>query len=514
MDTSSPPDVAPIAPLDESNRLLLQNVHPSAWVDPEPADCYDWLAIGGGTAGLVATAGAAGLGIGLRVALIERALMGGDCLNAGCVPSKCTIRASRVVGEAWRGEEFGVRVPPPEVDFGAVMARMRQLRATISQHDSVQRFRDLGVDVFLGEARFVAADAVMVNGKRLRFRKALVATGARALRPQIPGLEEVGYLTNETIFSLTELPPRLAVVGGGPIGCELAQAFQRLGSRVVLLQRGDRLLPREEPEASAVVERALRRDGVDVVLQSLLLRAIATAEGKQLVYRRDGEECCVEVDAILVAAGRTPNLEALHLEAAGIAYDRRGVRVNDYLQTTNPRVFAAGDICLDWKFTHTADASARLALTNALFAPLGLGKKRWRKEVVPWVTYTDPEVAHVGLTLEEAQQQGIAFEIVRVPFHTVDRAIVDGDLEGFLTLLLRQGSDRILGATLVAPHAGETIGALATAIVHGIGLGKLARIIHPYPTQAECIKKAADVYRRRLLTPATQRVLKWIWRLS
>ncbi|MFM7428191.1 MAG: mercuric reductase [Elainella sp.] len=516
----SPPDQMPlVAPLDDYNQTLLSHVHPLDWQNPTPQSQYDLVVIGAGTAGLVVAAGAAGLGLGLKVALVERHLMGGDCLNVGCVPSKCMIRSARVVADIREAQDFGVQPPESlQIDFGAVMARMRRVRAGISPHDSAVRFQKLGVDVFLGQARFRDSQTIEVeaadSGVGLRFKKAVIATGARAAQPEIPGLAAAGFLTNETVFSLTERPARLAVIGGGPIGCELAQTFRRLGSEVVLLHKGDHLLDREEPEAAELIQQQFIQEGICLVLNGQISRVEATESGKQIDFEVSGAADSVTVDQILIGAGRAPNVEGLNLEAVGVAYDARGVKVNDYLQTTNPRVFAAGDICMDWKFTHAADAAARIVIKNALFAPFGPGKSKLSSLVMPWVTYTDPEVAHVGLYETEAQQQGIAVQTIRIPLDTVDRALADGETTGFLKILHPPNSDKILGATLVARHAGETISEITTAMVNKLGLSQLAGVIHPYPTQAEAIKKAADAYRRTLLTPRSQFLLKLLARLS
>jgi pyruvate/2-oxoglutarate dehydrogenase complex dihydrolipoamide dehydrogenase (E3) component len=505
-----------LQPLDEYNQTLMAHVHPPDWVNPPPAACYDLVVIGAGTAGLVVAAGAAGLGLGLKVALIEKNLMGGDCLNVGCVPSKCVIRSSRVVADMQGSAPFGIQPPATiAIDFAAVMQRMRRIRAGISHHDSAERFRNLDIDVFLGGATFVSRDAIAVGGSQLRFKKAVIATGARATRPQVPGLAEVGYLTNETVFSLTECPQRLAVIGGGPIGCELAQAFHRLGSEVTLLHKHDHLLDREDADAAEVVQQQFRQENLHLILDCTLERVEKTEAGKVIYYRQQGELKTVVVDEILVGAGRTPNVEDLNLEVIGVEYDaRRGVVVNDYLQTTNPRVYAAGDICMDWKFTHAADAAARIVIKNTLFSPFGLGRSKLSALVMPWVTYTDPEIAHVGLYEAEAKAKGLKTNTIKIPFSSVDRALADGETEGFVKVLHAQGSDQILGATIVARHAGDMISEVTLAIATKQGLSALSGVIHPYPTQAEAIKKAADAYRRTLLTPRTKSLLKLLTKFS
>ncbi|MGV2831330.1 mercuric reductase [Myxosarcina sp. GI1(2024)] len=504
-----------VPPMDEYNRRLVDYVHPIDWISPKPAACYDLVVIGAGTAGLVVAKGAAGIGIGLKIALIERHLMGGDCLNVGCIPSKCIIRSSRVVAEMQEAEKLGIAAPETiTVDFASVMRRMRRVRSQISKVDSAAGAKKSGVDVFLGQARFSSADSVEVDGKILRFKKAVIATGARAIAPEIEGLAEAGYLTNETVFNLTEKPNRLAVIGGGPIGCELAQAFHRLGSRVTLLHRGGHLLSNEDSEAAAIVRYQFETDGVNLVLNSEIQFVRQTSRGKEITYTKSQGKHTVTVDEILVGAGRAPNVEGLNLEAVNVKYDRHGVKVNDFLQTSNPRIYAAGDICLKEKFTHTADATARIVIKNTLFAPFGLGKDKLSKLIIPWVTYTDPEIAHVGLYAEEAQAQGIKTNTIKIDFNHLDRALADGEEGGFLKIHHPQDSDKILGATIVARHAGEMISEVTTAITNGIGLSKLASVIHPYPTQAEAIKKAADTYRRTLLTPKTKFFLGLLTKFS
>ncbi len=503
-----------VLPLDEYNRRLVANVHPADWTNPIPHDSYDLVVLGAGTAGLVVAAGAAGLGIGLKVALIEKNLMGGDCLNVGCVPSKCLVRSARVVGEMRRGQELGVETTA-HVDFAVVMERMRRLRSEISDHDSVQRFQKLGVDVFLGQGSFSGENLIEVGGQTLRFKKAVIATGARATRPEIPGLAAAGFLTNETVFSLTAPPDRLAVIGGGPIGCELAQAFRRFSCQVVLLHSGQNLLQKEDPAASEIIQATLSNEGVQMVLGCQIERVEVTATGKTIYYQQQGKPASIVTDEILVSAGRTPNVAGLNLEQVGVVYDlQKGVQVNDYLQTTNPRVYAAGDICMDWRFTHAADAAARIVIKNTLFAPWGLGRAKLSALTMPWVTFTDPEVAQVGISAAIAKERGIEIETICISLSKVDRAITDGETAGFFKIHHQKGSDRIVGATIVAAHAGEMISLITLAIKGKWGLGKLSSIIYPYPTQAEGIKKAADSYRRTLLTPRAQKLLKFLTKFS
>jgi pyruvate/2-oxoglutarate dehydrogenase complex dihydrolipoamide dehydrogenase (E3) component len=499
-----------VEPMDRHNETLVANLHPPGWVNPIPTGRYNLVVIGAGTAGLVTAAGAAGLGA--KVALIERHLFGGDCLNVGCVPSKCLIRSARAAGNAKRAADYGIRLTGEVVpDFPAVMERVRALRSRISPHDSVERFRNLGVDVYLGEGCFAGQDKVEVEGQQLTFRKAVIATGARAVQPPVEGLDRAGFVTNETVFSLTERPRRLAVFGAGPLGCEMAQAFRRLGSEVWLIERGGQLLSREDPEAAQIVAEAFRRDGVRLLLKTEVRSVSASPEGKVLRTLADGKEDQITVDQILIGAGRAPNVEGLNLEAAGVEYDsREGVRVNDFLQTTNRNIFAAGDICLKHKFTHTADATARIVIRNALFG----GHQRLSALTIPWCTYTDPEIAHVGLHDRGARERGIAVDTFMRRFEDVDRAVCDGEEAGLIKVHVRKGTDRILGATIVAAHAGEMISELTLAITAGIGLGKISAVIHPYPTQAEAIRQAADAYNRTRLTPRVKALFsKWLaWR--
>jgi pyruvate/2-oxoglutarate dehydrogenase complex dihydrolipoamide dehydrogenase (E3) component len=368
-----------------------------------------------------------------------------------------------------------------------------------------RRYSEMGVDLFLGEARFTNPHTVSVDGKTLRFRKAVIAAGARAVHPDIPGLAETGYLTNETVFNLTRLPQRLAVVGGGPIGCELAQAFRRFGAEVTIIETA-RFLPREDSDASALLARVFEREGLRVMLETQLIRVEKGASGKRLIVRDARGEQSLEVDEILVGVGRRPNVEGLDLEKAGVAYDaRQGVRVDDFLRTGNPDVFAAGDICMAWKFTHAADASARIAVQNALFR----GKKRLSRLTMPWCTYTDPEIAHVGLYESEARSRHIAVDSYKVDLGEVDRAVVDGQNDGFIKIIVKKGSDRILGATVVASHAGSLISEISLAMAAKAGLKTIGSVIHPYPTQAEAIKRAADLYNRTRLTPFVKNLLTW-----
>lgn len=501
----------PLQPWDGHNQRLRGHVHPADWVNPKPASRYNLVVLGGGTAGLVAAAGAAGLGA--RVALVEKHLLGGDCLNVGCVPSKALIRSARAAAAVREAADFGVRVEGGvRVDFGAVMERMRRLRADISPHDSAARFRELGVDVFLGGGRFVGPDAVEVGGQTLRFAKAVIATGARAAAPPIPGLSDVPYLTNETLFSLTDLPARLGIIGAGPIGCEMAQSFARFGAEVFLIESAAGILPREDRDAAGIVRTALVRDGVRILSDGKNLELSRVGDCVRLRLDREGQGRDFLVDRLLVAVGRAPNVEGLGLESAGVRYDRKGVEVSDRLRTSNPRVYACGDVCSAHQFTHAADFLARIVIRNALFQ----GRDRASALQIPWCTYTSPEIAHVGLYEREAEERGIELDTFTQELSRVDRAVLDGETGGFVRVHVRRGTDRIVGATVVAAHAGDLISELALALKGGLGLKTVAATIHPYPTQAEALRRTGDLHGRTRLTPFVRSVLaRWLaWQRS
>ncbi len=489
---------------DEHNLRLISRVHPPEWTNPQTKSIYNIVVIGGGTAGLVTAAIASRLGA--RVALIESHLLGGDCLNFGCVPSKTLIKSARSSYENATSFRFGINVGVSNaVDFRAVMSRVRQVRARISSNDSADRFSKLGVDVFLGHAEFTGRHKVVAGGAELRFKKAVIATGTRPAYPSVPGLLETGYLNNETVFELESLPRRLAVIGAGPIGCELSQAFQRLGAQVVLFHKNDHVLDREDPDAAAIVQDQFLKEGIDLKLNTRLLGISSTKnlEGKVIEFEQNNSNHEVVVDEILVATGRAPNVSNMGLEAAGVEYDSiGGITVNDYLQTTNLDIYAAGDVCTAYKFTHVADASARIVVENALFRKSG----KLSDLVVPWCIYTDPEVAHVGLHERDASKKGIKTQSLKIENTEIDRAVTDGTLPGFASVLLRHRSDKILGATIVGPNAGELINQMTLAIKSNIGLKTISKTIFPYPTHSMIIKRLADSFMSYRLTPR----LKWL----
>ncbi|PAY21224.1 mercuric reductase [Rhodopirellula sp. SM50] len=499
-----------LLPRDQHNQQLEANVHPPTWINPTPQAPYHLVVIGAGTAGLVTAAGAAGLGA--RVALIERDLMGGDCLNVGCVPSKGVISSARIAATVKQASNYGVDVPDgAEVDFAGVMQRMRRLRAGISRNDAADRFRDLGVDVYFGQASFVDAATIDVAGTKLQYKRAVIATGARAAAPPIDGLDQIDYLTNESVFSLTELPRRLGIIGAGPIGCELAQSFAQLGSEVLLVESEHGILTKEDRDAAEIVQQAMLRDGVKLLCcgRQLKLRQDATI---RLTVDSHDQHFDEPIDQLLVAVGRAPNVEHLNLDAVGIDFDSKGVRVNDRLQTTHPRIYAAGDVCSKYQFTHAADFMARIVIQNALFAVGPFGKKKASDLVIPWATYTSPEIAHVGLYGHDAEHAGIEIDTYVQHFSDVDRAILEGEEEGFVKVHTKQGTGQIVGATIVAKNAGDMISEITLAMVNEVGLGKIASVIHPYPTQAEAIRKLGDQYNRTRLTPTSKTVLSLLRR--
>lgn len=493
-------------PDSEANRILRQAVAPDDWANPVPAGRYNLVVIGAGGGGLITAAGAAGLGA--KVALIEKEALGGDCLNVGCVPSKALISAARVIAKVRASEDYGVNLNGAvEVDFPKVMERMRKLRAGISANDSVTRFSELGVDVFLGRAEFKDADTVIVDGQELKFSKAVIATGARAAILPIPGLKEAGVLTNETVFSLEQLPQRLAIIGAGPIGCEMAQAFVRFGSEVTMFEAMPQILGREDADAAAIIRDQLKAEGVRIICGAKIEAVSRDGVVRRIHGAFEGTTEVLEFDEVLLGVGRSPNVENMGLEAAGVTFDKRiGVDVDERLQTSNPRIYAVGDVCLKYKFTHMADASARMVIQNALFH----GRKKQSDLLVPWCTYTEPEIAHVGLYEQEAKEaHGAEVETFRQNFDDVDRSILEGETEGFVKVHAMKG--RIVGATIVGTHAGDMISEVSVAMRGGMSLGQLASVIHPYPTAAEAIRKVGDAYNRKKFTPFVAKLFKkWL----
>ena len=467
-------------------------------------DLYDVVVIGAGTAGLVTAAATAGLGA--QVALIERAKMGGDCLNTGCVPSKALISSARLAARMRRTPEWGLEPDAPRLSFEKVFARMREHRARIAPHDSRERFESLGVEVILANARFLSPREVEAGDRRLSAKHFVIATGSRAGLPPIEGLAQVPHFTNETIFDdLTRQPARLAILGGGPIGCELGQVFARLGTRVTILQRADRILEREDRDASDVVRRALQADGVRIATGADVRRVSRAGEGVRLEVA--GTEA-VDADTLLVAAGRAPNVEGLGLERAGVAHTDKGVTVDAHLRTTQRHIYAAGDVAGLGQFTHLADHHARTIARNIL---VPWPKTRADRAPLPWCTYTDPELARVGLSEEQAREDGVAVDVFRAQMSDLDRAIVESEEAGFAKILTAKGKDRILGATIVGERAGDILQEVVLAMQAGVGLSAISATIHAYPTFAEIVRKAADAGRRARLTPFARRMLALRW---
>lgn len=505
-----PKDSSTSATQDRQEREHLANAHAVTWKNQKPADRYHMAIVGAGPAGIAAAEMAST--VGAKVALIERQPMSGGRLNTSPVlPSKTIIRTSRLYAEMRDAKRYGAQTPGDiRVDFAAVMERVRRLRAHLSGGNAVRRLTAAGVDMFFGEVCFTGGDTLTVDGEKLRFKKALIATGARSDFSAIPGLTQVECLTNENVFDLTEMPRRLLVIGGGPIGCELAQAFCRLGAQTTIVQDLPLFLGGEERDAAQILSDAFARDGIEVRLNTRAV-AVRVENGQKLVdLVSDDYKNTIAVDAILTGIGRSPNVEGLNLEAAGVDYNVcDGIQVDDFLRTSNPHIFAAGDVCLADKYTHTATASAHIVVQNALFR----GRERLSTLVIPWCTFTDPEIAHVGLHVREANRLGVPVKTFTIPMHEIDRAVTDSEDGGFVKIHVRERTDQILGATIVASHAGDLINEITLAMVAGVGLRTLARVIHAYPTQGEAIKKAADAYNRTRLTSRIQsRLRHWLAR--
>ncbi|MBL4780737.1 MAG: FAD-dependent oxidoreductase [Porticoccaceae bacterium] len=487
------------------------------WRRPATFD-RNLVVIGAGAGGLVSSYIAAA--VKAKVSLIEADKMGGDCLNTGCVPSKALIRSAKLAQQIRQGSRYGLNDREPSLSFASVMARVQQIIETVEPHDSAARYSKLGVDVVQGHARIVDPWTVEISqpdgtSHQLTTRSIIIATGARPLIPALPGLDETGYVTSDTLWQafakLDAAPRRLLILGGGPIGCELAQSFARLGSSVTQIQRGPRLMPREDEEVSALAQSRLQADGVQVMTSYQVLRCERENDNKYLVVKGtapggDNKEQRIAFDQLLIAVGRQARLEGYGLEALGIDTER-SLPTNDYLQTLYPNIFAAGDVAGPYQFTHTASHQAWYAAVNALFGHLKKFKVDYR--VIPWTTFIDPEIARVGLNEQEAKAQGIAYEITRFELKELDRAITDSATEGFVKVLTVPGKDRILGATLVGEHAGELLAEFVLAMKHGLGLNKILGTIHTYPTWAEANKYAAGEWKR---AHAPQGILRWLQR--
>jgi pyruvate/2-oxoglutarate dehydrogenase complex dihydrolipoamide dehydrogenase (E3) component/uncharacterized membrane protein YdjX (TVP38/TMEM64 family) len=454
---------------------------------------FNLIVIGAGSAGLVSAYIAATARA--KVALIERHRMGGDCLNTGCVPSKALLRTARLMADARNAQRYGIARMDAEIDFAQVMERVQAVVSKVEPHDAIARYTALGVDVIQGEARIVSPWEVEVAGKRISARSLIFASGARPLVPVLPGIEEVGYLTSNTLWDLRLLPKRLLVLGGGPIGCELSQAFARLGSTVTQVEMAPRLLPREDADAAAEVAARFAEEGITVLTGCKALRVERDGGGRVLVCERDGAELAVPFDQLLVALGRKANVDGFGLQELGVELTNRGtVQVNALLRTNFPNILVAGDVAGPYQFTHVAAHQAWYASLNALLAPFWSFKVDYR--VIPWATFTDPEVARVGLSEDEAKAQGIAVEVTRYGLDDLDRAIADSADHGFVKVLTQPGKDTILGATIVGAHAGELLAEFVLAMKHGLGLNKLLGTIHVYPTMSEANKYVAGNWKR------------------
>ncbi len=475
--------------------------------------CFDnnLVVIGAGSAGLVSAYIAAT--VRAKVTLIEKNRMGGDCLNTGCVPSKAFIRSAKILAQAQRAREYGFKQIDVEFDFAEVMQRIQRVISTIEPHDSIERYTELGVDCIQGEARITSPYTVDVNDRTLTTRNIIIATGARPLIPPIPGIEEMEYLTSDNIWQLTELPKRLVVLGGGPIGSELTQCFARFGSEVTQIEMLPRILVREDPEVSALVKTQLECDGANVLVAHRALAFRKQGDQKTIVCEHDGREIEIEFDALLVAVGRRPNTEGFGLDDLGIAIDKPGtIQTNDYLQTTCPNIYACGDVAGPYQFTHTAAHQAWYASVNALFG--GFRKFKVDYSVIPWATFTEPEVARVGVNETEAIEKGIACEVSKYGINDLDRAIVDEEAHGFIKVLTVPGKDRILGATIIGDHAGELITEYISAMRHGLGMNKILGTIHIYPTLSEANKFTAGVWKKAHAPEKLLKAVEWFHRFQ
>jgi len=468
---------------------------------------YHLIVIGAGSGGLVCAAGAAIMGA--KVGLIEKHKMGGDCLNTGCVPSKAIIRSAKLAYDAKRARDFGLEMEVAQPKLDKVMASMREVQAKIAPNDSVERFTGLGAHVYLGSFHFTSPFEITDGKQTLSAKRFVIATGSSPALPPIPGIEKVPILTSENLWELNELPQRLVVLGGGPIGAEMAQTFARLGSQVMLVDNQDRILSREDPEVSDLLEKVFRREGIKTYLgyQGSEIKSTQGGHELQIRHPEKGKEL-LTFDRMLVAVGRRPNVAGLGLEAAGVKHSPRGIPIDPYLRTNQKHIYACGDVSGPFQFTHTADYQARIILRNALFP----GKSKARYKVVPWSTFTDPEVARVGINESEAKKKNIPYDAYQFPLADLDRAICDREEEGFIKLLTKKDSDQILGVTLMASHGGDLLAEFILAMQKKLGLKTLANMIHVYPTMSEVAKRIAGVYQSSRLTPRTKTWLKKFFR--
>lgn len=472
---------------------------------------YNMVVIGAGSGGLVSAYIAAA--VKAKVAIIEKHKMGGDCLNTGCVPSKALIRSAKIANDLKRAADFGFDVKNFNTDFAKVMERVQSIIKKIEPHDSVERYQKMGVDCLQGSAKILTPFEVQVADKILTTKSIVIATGAGPLIPPIPGLKEIDFLTSDTLWNLRKRPDRFLVLGGGPIGCELAQAFSRLGSKVFLVEMGPRILSREDEDVSEFVKNTFVNEGVQVLTSHKALSFATDSNGKFLICENNGKQVRVDFDQVLIALGRKPNTTGFGLEELGIEISKKGtIAVSDLLQTNFPNIFACGDVAGPYQFTHTAAHQAWYASVNALFSPFKQFTADYR--VIPWCTFTDPEIARVGLSEAEANEQKIPFEVSRYEISDLDRAITEGAAHGFVKVLTMPGKDKILGVTIVGEHAGDIIAEYVSAMKHGIGLKKILGTIHIYPTLTEANKFVAGVWQRNHVPKFAMRVLEMFhsWR--
>lgn len=455
---------------------------------------YNIVVIGGGSAGLVSAYIAAA--VKAKVALIEKHRMGGDCLYTGCVPSKALIRSTKILSYIKRHKEFGIKSAEAEFDFAEIMERVQKVIAKVEPHDSIKRYTGLGVDCITGEAKILSPHEIQVNGKTLTAKNIIVATGARPAVPPIPGLDKISFLTTDNLWDLRELPQRLVIAGGGPIGCEIAQCFARLGSRVTLVEMLPDILIREDPEISQSIRKRFTEEGIDVRINSKCKEVVVEDGKKFMLVEKDGATEKVEFDQVLIAVGRAANAKGFGLEDIGVKLGPRGtIEVDEYLRTTTHKnIYACGDVAGPYQFTHTAAHQAWYCAVNALFSPFKKFKVDYR--VIPWCTFTDPEVARVGLNEKDAKEQGIPHEVTRYGMDDLDRAIADSEDKGYVKVLTPPGKDKILGVTIVGYHAGDLITEYVLAMKHGLGLNKILGTIHIYPTMAEANKYAAGIWKK------------------
>lgn len=474
---------------------------------------YNMVVIGAGSAGLVSAY--IGAAVKAKVALIEKHKMGGDCLNTGCVPSKALIRSAKIVSYIRRAQEYGLEKCDPKFEFAKVMERVQKIIGTIEPHDSIERYSALGVECISGEAKIVSPYEVKVNDRILRTRNIVIATGARPMIPKIPGLEKINFLTSDTIWNLRQLPQRLVVLGGGPIGCEIAQAFARFGSKVILVEMSDRIMSREDVDVSQYVVDSFTKDGVEILVSHKALQIKSAGAVKTLVCEHNGKTIEIAFDEILLALGRNANITGFGIEDLQIATSKKGTIVADeYLRTNYPNIFVCGDVTGPFQFTHTASHQAWFVAVNALFAPFKKFKVDYR--VIPWCTFSDPEVARVGINELDAKAAGIDYQVSKYDIEDLDRAIADSEAIGFVKVLTSPGSDKILGVTIVGHRAGEIIGEYVTAMKFGLGLNKILSTIHIYPTLSEANKYAAGVWKKQTAPQGILKILSKFhaWRLG